>query len=315
MAKKSLAVAALKAESVQQFIGAKLVEAGEALGTYTVSSEIDKVATVKLVDESLRAAMKAGLQRDMLKAGSQCYLSFTGAISAVREANELEPISNGTRDNYMSRIRDFISARGAEPLDLYGNIAEAKRKISETEQNFKSKVRTDLNDTSAKLNSLTETSVGLSDKVKQATLKSPVNGKISRLFANTVGGVIQPGKEVLEVVPSDDALVLETRIQPKDIAFVRLLQQATVKLTAYDYTIYGGLDAIVENISPDSVVDEKGNAYYVVKVRTIKSSLGKDKPIIPGMVAQVDIITGKKTVLSYLLKPVLKAKSYAFTER
>lgn len=130
MAKKSLAVAALKAESVQQFIGAKLVEAGEALGTYTVSSEIDKVATVKLVDESLRAAMKAGLQRDMLKAGSQCYLSFTGAISAVREANELEPISNGTRDNYMSRIRDFISARGAEPLDLYGNIAEAKRKAA-----------------------------------------------------------------------------------------------------------------------------------------------------------------------------------------
>ncbi|HLD10388.1 MAG TPA: HlyD family type I secretion periplasmic adaptor subunit, partial [Methylophilaceae bacterium] len=198
---------------------------------------------------------------------------------------------------------------------IQAGIAEAKRKISETEQNFTSKVRTDLNDTSAKLNSLTETSVGLSDKVKQATLKSPVNGKISRLFANTVGGVIQPGKEVLEVVPSDDALVLETRIQPKDIAFVRLLQQATVKLTAYDYTIYGGLDAIVENISPDSVVDEKGNAYYVVKVRTIKSSLGKDKPIIPGMVAQVDIITGKKTVLSYLLKPVLKAKSYAFTER
>ena len=198
---------------------------------------------------------------------------------------------------------------------IQAGIAEAKRKISETEQNFTSKVRTDLNDTSAKLNSLTETSVGLSDKVKQATLKSPVNGKISRLFANTVGGVIQPGKEVLEVVPSDDALVLETRIQPKDIAFVRLLQQATVKLTAYDYTIYGGLDAIVENISPDSVVDEKGNAYYVVKVRTIKSSLGKDKPIIPGMVAQVDIITGKKAVLSYLLKPVLKAKSYAFTER
>lgn len=198
---------------------------------------------------------------------------------------------------------------------IQAGIAEAKRKISETEQNFKSKVRTDLNETTAKLNSLTETSVGLSDRVKQATLKSPVNGKISRLFVNTVGGVIQPGKEVLEVVPSDDALVLETRIQPKDIAFVRLLQQATVKLTAYDYTIYGGLDAIVENISPDSVVDEKGNAYYVVKVRTIKSSLGKDKPIIPGMVAQVDIITGKKTVLSYLLKPVLKAKSYAFTER
>jgi adhesin transport system membrane fusion protein len=198
---------------------------------------------------------------------------------------------------------------------IQASIAEAKRKIIEIEQTFKSKVRTELSDTTAKLNSLTEASVGLSDKVAQATLRSPVNGKISRLFANTVGGVIQPGKEVLEIVPSDDALVLETKIQPRDIAFVRLLQKATVKLTAYDYTIYGGMDAIVENIAPDSVVDEKGNAYYVVKVRTINSSLGKDKPIIPGMVAQVDIITGEKSVLTYLLKPVLRAKSYAFTER
>lgn len=203
----------------------------------------------------------------------------------------------------------------AQILKIQAGIAEARRKISETDQNFKSKVRTDLNETTAKLNSLTEASVGLKDKVKQATLKSPVNGKVSRLFVNTVGGVIQPGKEVLEIVPTDDALVLETKIQPRDIAFVRLLQKATVKLTAYDYTIYGGLDAIVENIAPDSVVDEKGNAYYVVKVRTINSSLGKDKPIIPGMVAQVDIITGKKSVLAYLLKPVLRAKAYAFTER
>ena len=151
--------------------------------------------------------------------------------------------------------------------------------------------------------------------MNQTTLKSPVNGKVSRLFFNTVGGVIQPGKEVLEVVPTDDALILETKIQIKDIAFIRVLQPAIVKLTAYDYTIYGALDAVVENIAPDSIVDDKGNAYYLVRVRTLKSSLGKDLPIIPGMVAQVDIMTGKKTVLSYLLKPVLKAKSYAFSER
>jgi membrane fusion protein, adhesin transport system len=195
------------------------------------------------------------------------------------------------------------------------SIAEARRKISETEQGFRSKVRTELNDTTAKLNGLTEASVALSDKVKQATLVSPVNGTVSRLFFNTVGGVIQPGKEVLELVPTDDALVLETKIQPKDIAFVSLNQPATVKLTAYDYTIYGTLEAKVQNISADSIVDEKGNAFYIVKVRTLKPSLGEGLPIIPGMVAQVDIITGKKTVLSYLLKPVLRAKAYAFTER
>jgi adhesin transport system membrane fusion protein len=195
------------------------------------------------------------------------------------------------------------------------SIIEAKRKIGEAEQNFRSKVRTDLNDTTARINSLTETSVALTDKVKQSTLKSPVNGKISRLFFNTVGGVIQPGKEVLEVVPSDDALVLETKVQIKDIAFLRPQQPAVVKLTAYDYTIYGTLDAIVESIAANSTVDDKGNAYYIVRVRTQKTSIGKNLPIIPGMVAQVDILTGKKTVLSYLLKPVLKAKSYAFTER
>lgn len=214
-----------------------------------------------------------------------------------------------------TRARGDIDQARAQISRIQSAIGEARRKITEVEQNFKSKVRTELNDVTARLNSLTEVTVSLQDKVNQTTLKSPVNGKVSRLFFNTVGGVIQPGKEVLEVVPTDDALILETKIQIKDIAFIRMLQPAVVKLTAYDYTIYGALDAVVENIAADSIVDEKGNAYYLVRVRTLKSSLGKGLPIIPGMVAQVDIMTGKKTVLSYLLKPVLKAKSYAFSER
>lgn len=214
-----------------------------------------------------------------------------------------------------TRARGEIDQSGAQISRIQVSISEARRKITEAEQNFRSKVRTELNETSAKLNSISETGVGLTDRVKQATLKSPVNGRISRLFFNTVGGVIQPGKEVLEVVPSDDALVLETKVEIKDIAFLRPNQPAIVKLTAYDYTIYGTLDAKVESIAANSTVDEKGNAYYVVRVRTDKTSLGKGLPIIPGMIAQVDILTGKKTILSYLLKPVLKAKSYAFTER
>jgi adhesin transport system membrane fusion protein len=233
-------------------------------------------------------------------------LESSGAVSEVDLLKLEREVSKyrGDREQTKAQISRVQSA-----------ILEADRKIDEISQNFRSKVRTELSETTAKLNSLNESSVALTDKVAQATLKSPVNGTVSRLFYNTVGGVIQPGKEVLEVVPSDDALILETKIQPKDIAFIRLLQPATVKLTAYDYTVYGALDAIVENISADSVVDEKGNAFYVVRVRTLRSSLGKGLPIIPGMVAQVDIMTGKKTVLSYLLKPVLKAKSYAFTER
>ncbi|HNV88038.1 MAG TPA: HlyD family type I secretion periplasmic adaptor subunit [Methylotenera sp.] len=214
-----------------------------------------------------------------------------------------------------TRARGEIEQAKAQISRVQTSISEARRKITESEQSFRSKVRTELNDTTAKLNSLTETSVALSDKVKQATLKSPVNGKVSRLFFNTVGGVIQPGKEVLELVPTDDTLVIETKVQIKDIAFLRPQQPAIVKLTAYDYTIYGTLDAVVESIAANSTVDDKGNAYYLVRVRTLQTSIGQGLPIIPGMVAQVDVLTGKKTILSYLLKPVLKAKSYAFSER
>lgn len=233
-------------------------------------------------------------------------LEASGAVSEV-ELLRLE------RD--AARFRGERDQAKAQIGRVAASIEEASRKISEIEQSARSKIRGELAETTAKMNTLTESSVALSDKVKQTVLKSPVNGTVSRLFANTVGGVIQPGKEVLEVVPSDDALVLETRILPKDIAFITMDQPASVKLTAYDYTIYGTLEGKVIGVAADSIVDEKGNAYYVVRVRTLKSSLGKDLPIIPGMVAQVDIMTGKKTVLSYLMKPVLKAKSYAFTER
>ncbi|HQN64373.1 MAG TPA: HlyD family type I secretion periplasmic adaptor subunit [Methylophilus sp.] len=233
-------------------------------------------------------------------------LEASGAVSEV-DLLRLE------RDT--ARFRGERDQARAQIGRVEAAISEARRKISETQQSFRSKVRSELSDTTAKLNAISEASVALSDKVKQSTLKSPVNGTVSRLFFNTVGGVIQPGKEVLELVPTDDALVLETKIQPKDIAFVSLNQRANVKLTAYDYTIYGTLEAKVQNISADSIVDDKGNAFYIVKVRTLKPNLGEGLPIIPGMVAQVDIITGKKSVLSYLLKPVLKAKAYAFTER
>ena len=215
----------------------------------------------------------------------------------------------------VNHAKSDIDQSRAQLARIQAAISEARRKITEVDQTFRSTVRTELNDTSAKLGSLTETSVALSDKVKQSTLISPVKGKINKIFFNTVGGVIQPGKEVMELVPLDDALVIETKIEIRDIAFLRPNQPAVVKLTAYDYTIYGTLDAVVEGISPNSTVDDKGNAYYLVRVRTLKSSLGKGLPIIPGMVAQVDVLTGKKTILSYLLKPVLKAKARAFTER
>ncbi len=233
-------------------------------------------------------------------------LLSSGAVSEI-EILRLERESN--------RAKGDIDQASAQLGRINASISEARRKISEAQQSFMSKVRTELNDTTAKINSLSQSSVALSDKVKQSTLVSPVNGKISKLYYNTIGGVIQPGKEVMEVVPTDDSLIIEAKLMTKDIAFIRPQQPAIIKLTAYDYTIYGSLDGIVEDIAADSTIDDKGNAFYVVKVRTIRNNLSDHLPIIPGMVAQVDILTGKKTVLSYLLKPVLKAKSYALTER
>ena len=173
----------------------------------------------------------------------------------------------------------------------------------------------ELAETMARLNSLSEGSVGLSDKVDRAVLRSPVKGRVKRLLVNTVGGVVQPGKDIVEVVPLEDNLLLEARVLPRDIAFLRPGQKAVVKFTAYDFAIYGGLDGRLEHIGADSVVDEKGNAYYIVRIRTNQPDLGKNLPVIPGMVAEVDIITGEKSVLAYLLKPVLRAKARAMTER
>jgi membrane fusion protein, adhesin transport system len=234
-------------------------------------------------------------------------LAKSGAISDV-ELLRLE------RD--VARYRGERDSANSDIPRLESAISEATRKVQEVELTFRNTARSELSETNAKLNALSEGSAALEDRVKQTEIRSPVNGTVKQLKINTVGGVVQPGKDVIEVVPSDDALVLEARVLPRDIAFLRPGQKALVKFTAYDFATYGGLDATLEHISADTVVDEKGNAFFLVRVRTLSTSIGAQQlPIIPGMVAEVDILTGKKSVLSYLLKPILRAKAKAMTER
>ena len=233
-------------------------------------------------------------------------LEASGAVSEV-ELLRLE------RD--VNRFRGERDQAGAQISRLRAAIREAKRKIQEVELSFRNEIRRELSEVSGKLSSLSEGSLALADRVKHAEVRAPVRGTIKRLLVNTVGGVVQPGADVVEVVPLDDALVLEAKITPRDIAFLRPGQPATVKFTAYDFAIYGGLDAQLEQIGADSVVDEEGDAFFIVRVRTLEKSLGEGLPIIPGMVAEVDILTGKKSILDYLLKPVLRAKANALTER
>ena len=233
-------------------------------------------------------------------------LLASGAVSSV-DILRLE------RD--VSKSRGDVEQASAQIARVQASLGEAQRKIQETELTFRNEARRDLAEVSGKLNALNEGAVALADKVDKARVTSPVRGRVQRLLANTVGGVVQPGKDIVEIVPLDDSLVLEARIAPKDIAFIRPGQSATVKFSAYDFSIYGGLDAVVDNISPDTTVDERGNAFYLVRVHTTKPGFGEKLPIIPGMTAEVDVLTGNKSVLSYLLKPVLKIQSHALRER
>lgn len=199
---------------------------------------------------------------------------------------------------------------------IQASIQEAEAKLNETEVTFRNQAGTELSDARAKLSTLLESQVALVDRVTSSNIRSPVNGTVKTLAANTIGGVVQPGKDIMEIVPSDDSLLLEVKVNPRDIGFLYPSQTAEVKFTAYDFSIYGGLQGRVEEIGADSITDEKGNSYYLVKVRTDKSYVGSDeRPIIPGMMAEVHILTGKRTLMQYLLKPVLRAHSNAFRER
>ncbi len=207
-------------------------------------------------------------------------------------------------------------AAAAQIDKIQASIQEAEAKLRETEVTFRNQARTDLSDARAKLSALLESQVALADRVTLSNIRSPVNGTVKTLTANTVGGVVSPGKDIMEIVPSDDSLLLEVKVNPRDIGFLYPGQKAEVKFTAYDFSIYGGLQGHVEEIGADSITDEKGNSYYIVKVRTETAYVGSDeRPIIPGMMAEVHILTGKRTLMQYLLKPVLRAHSNAFRER
>lgn len=183
---------------------------------------------------------------------------------------------------------------------------------------FSNKAKAELNEAYARLQGLSASSVALADRLERTSVRSPVRGTINQIMVNTVGGVIQPGMNLIEIVPLEDTLLIETQIKPADIAFLSPEQPAKVSFTAYDFTIYGGLEAKIEYISADSIQDEQGKSFYLVRVRTNKNYLGLAEdplPIIPGMVTTVDIMTGKKTILSYLLKPILRAQKLALRER
>ncbi|MHC8383990.1 HlyD family type I secretion periplasmic adaptor subunit [Pseudomonas sp. LB3P14] len=221
-----------------------------------------------------------------------------------------------------------LAAKGlmseVELLRIQRQANEIKSQIVERINRFQADANSELTKLELELSQISENLVGRADVVDRTTITAPVRGTVKNVRVNTIGGVIQPGEHILEIVPLEEQLLVEGKIRPSDVAFLHPGLPATVKITAYDYAIYGGLKGRVEHISPDTLKDDQKAAsgraddtYYRVLVLTESSELSagsKKLPIIPGMIASVEIRTGEKTILDYLLKPVLKARE-AFRER
>lgn len=201
---------------------------------------------------------------------------------------------------------------------IEAEIAELNKKISETNEAYDSETRSKLNETYTQLRDIEANKIASSDQVERTIIKAPSNGIVQKLYVNTIGGSIKPAQELLEIVPTDHKLIVEVKILPKDIAFIYQDQKAIVKFSAFDFSIFGGLEGRVVGISPDTITEKDDKTFYIVRIETEKNYIQKDeiqKQIIPGMVADVDIITGKKSILDYILKPILKTKTYTFSER
>lgn len=215
-------------------------------------------------------------------------------------------------------IKDELEFNKLSLSRIESSVKEYKNRYSEAKNEFQNNSQKEYNEVTSKIKQYSKQNKGLEDQVTRTVVLAPVSGYIKKMFVNTIGGSVQPGMDLVEIVPIEKRLLIEAKIKPEDIAFLYQEQKATIKFTAYDFAIYGSLEGEIEKISPDSVTDKENETYYLVYIRTNKDYLGtQSKPlmIMPGMRGSADIITGKKTLLTYLLKPIIKTKQYAFSEK
>jgi len=287
------------------------------------SRKNELLANSKIIDEQIRQK-----KQDLIELKSKSQQIARSYQYLKEELRMSEPL---VAEGAMSKVellrlrrsendlRGELSAANLAIPRLKSFLVEARNKLSELEIRFHTEALEELNLAKAELDRTTETVMALEDRVARTQILSPVKGTIKQLKVSTVGGVVQPGMDLVEIVPFEDQLLIEAEVRPADIAFLRPSQKAMVKLTAYDFSIYGGLEAELEQISPDTIINEEdGKSYYIIQLRTHKNYLeknGEKLKIIAGMTADVDILTGKKSVLDYLLKPILKAQSRALRER
>ncbi|MFD1747422.1 HlyD family type I secretion periplasmic adaptor subunit [Rhizobium helianthi] len=267
-------------------------------------------------------------QNEMAEAEANIKRLEQNITGATRQFDLLSPLAKKglvAQTDVIKTERELTDQKGQlavyqESLGrLRGAIEESKLQMNSLALELRQQALTEKAQTLAELSVMEETIRGASDRVKRTDIRSPVDGIVNTLEVNTLGAYVDPGKVVAGIVPTADTLLIEAKISPRDVAFVRRGQPAVVKITAYDFSIFGGLMGEVTNVSADSIVEkEKGETFYLVQLKTDKSALerdGRSYPIIPGMIASAEIMTGRKSVLSYLMKPINKARSVALTER
>jgi len=258
-------------------------------------------ARIRTLKKSLEfVSEEIAMTAPMVQEGVKSKVDF---LKLKREANGIE--------------NDIEAASLSLPRLKYA-IREYRDKRVETRQLLINNAKKELNEVTSEMSRLKAQQIEFKDKVDRTMVKSPVNGIVQKIFVHTLGGVIKPGADLVEIVPTNKKLYLEIKIKPSDIAFIHPGAEAKVKISAYDYAIHGGLVGTVVNISPDTITDKKENTFYLIHIETTKNYLGSDKhplKIIPGMTASVDIVTGQKTIMQYILKPILKSKQYVFSER
>jgi adhesin transport system membrane fusion protein len=241
------------------------------------------------------------------------------AILADLVARRLEPRLELIRlDRALAEQEGRVESTNVAIQRLQSALVEIRQKKDATLAQFKSGALTELSRSVGELRALQETLPGLVDKVDRSELRAPMNGIVNRVLVTTVSGVIRPGEPIVEIVPAEDKPVVEARVSPQDIGFVRAGQRARIRLTAYDFAIFGSLEGAVSNVGADAVVGENGDSAYLVRIESDTphlESFGRKLPIIPGMVAQSTIITGSRTILTYLTKPVVRTMQNAFRER
>jgi adhesin transport system membrane fusion protein len=276
------------------------------------------------------------IQTAKYKQKKQEYNEIISKISKLRSSKkyikkQLKITKQGVRDGVMSAIeelklqKEYSNIKGDLAISTLAlkrsktSIKESKENIAQQIDIFKSKSSKELNMLQKEIKKIEAKLTLSNDKVKKSTIVASVDGIVNHIYFTTIGGVVKPADVLIDIVPTTNSLLVKTKINPKDIGFLSANNEVMVKITAYDFAIYGGLSGKIKQIGADSIFDEKTKSYYYqILVQTNKNYLGtKDKSlvIIPGMVAQVDIKTGKKTILQYLLKPITKTISNSMTER